>query len=201
MKVFQLLLICLVFIACSSENKSYIDTIQKERYEKNLQFSNPQESILPKTDIANFKGLDYFQIDEKYKIVAQFERTEGMPIFEMQTTTDRKPLYTTYGKAHFTLNGQEHTLHIYQNQKLMTTVEYADYLFIPFNDLTNGKTSYGGGRYLDLSIPEEGATTIILDFNRVYNPYCAYNSKYSCPIPPQENNLKIAIEAGVKKYH
>lgn len=201
MKTIQLLALSLLIFACSSEEKDYVETIQKERYEKNLQFANPEESILPDEDIAHFKSLNYFDVDTDYKIEATFERTEGMPIFEMQTTTDRKPLYTTYGKAHFNLYGEEHTLHIYQNQQLMTTAEYADYLFIPFNDLTNGLSTYGGGRYLDLSIPQEGATTIVLDFNKAYNPYCAYNSKYSCPIPPIENNLDVAINAGVKKYH
>ena len=203
MKAIQIILLSFIVLACSSsiKDESYLEKIQQERYEMNLKFANPEESILPKEELASFKSLNYFEIDETYKVEARFERTEGMPIFEMQTTTDRKPLYTTYGKAHFTLNGKEHTLHIYQNQKLMQTLEYADYLFIPFNDLTNGKSTYGGGRYLDLSIPEEGATTIVLDFNMVYNPYCAYNSKYSCPIPPAENNLDIAIEAGVKKYH
>ncbi|MBZ0243452.1 MAG: DUF1684 domain-containing protein, partial [Bacteroidales bacterium] len=72
-------------------------------------------------------------------------------------------------------------------------------LFVPFKDKTNGKISYGGGRYLDIEIPE--SAQLILDFNNAYNPYCAYNSKWSCPIPPYENHLKISICAGVKKYH
>ena len=76
--------------------------------------------------------------------------------------------------------------------------EYKDYLFLPFTDLTNGDTTYGGGRYIDMRIPEKN--TIILDFNQSYNPYCAYGGNYSCPIPPAENNLDIAITAGVKKF-
>lgn len=203
MKALQLLLLSVFLISCSgsTKDKSYIEEIQQERYETNLDFTNPDTSILVPEDIAGFKSLDYFEIDESYKIEARFERTKGMPIFEMQTTTDRKPLYTTYGKAHFTLHGKEHTLHIYQNKKLIASAQFADYLFIPFNDLTNGNETYGGGRYMDLTIPEEGAKTITLDFNKVYNPYCAYNSKFSCPIPPAVNDLDIAINAGVKKYH
>ncbi len=213
MKTLYIFLLSLLLAACSSKEKKqelnntpvsetgYVESILLERYQKNINFSDPEESILPSEDIAGFKSLDYFDVDKNYKIKARFERTEGMPVFEMQTTTDRKPLYTTYGKAHFIVDGKEHTLHIYQNQKLMTSTEYADYLFIPFNDLTNGVTTYGGGRYLDLTIPEVGATAITLDFNRVYNPYCAYNKKYSCPIPPLENNLNIEINAGVKNYH
>ena len=82
----------------------------------------------------------------------------------------------------------------------MTSLDYANYLFLPFNDNTNGKTSYGGGRFIDLEIPEAGSKTIVIDFNKSYNPYCAYNHKYSCPIPPSENNLNVEISAGVKAY-
>ena len=220
MKALQILLLSVFIISCSGSTKDksaastndknsveeltgerYVEEIVMERYQTNLNFANPETSILVPEDIAGFKSLDYFEVDESYRIKARFERTEGMPIFEMQTTTDRKPLYTTYGKAHFSLNGKEHTLHIYQNQKLMSFVQYADYLFIPFNDLTNGNETYGGGRYMDLTIPTQGETSITLDFNKVYNPYCAYNSKYSCPIPPAVNNLDTEIKAGVKKYH
>jgi uncharacterized protein (DUF1684 family) len=74
--------------------------------------------------------------------------------------------------------------------------EYKKYLFIPFRDLTSGKESYGGGRYIDTEIP--AGETLILDFNRAYNPYCAYSHRYSCPIPPEENTLKVEIRAGEK---
>ena len=71
-------------------------------------------------------------------------------------------------------------------------------MFLPFSDETNGIESYGGGRYIDLRIPE--GNTLIIDFNSAYNPYCAYNDKYSCPIVPRENYLRTRIEAGVKKF-
>jgi len=80
-------------------------------------------------------------------------------------------------------------------------MEYEALLFLPFNDTTNGADSYGGGRYIDLKIPSEESKTIRIDFNKSYNPYCAYNAKYSCPIPPKENDLPIAILAGVKAYN
>jgi len=72
-------------------------------------------------------------------------------------------------------------------------------LFLPFTDLTNGTVSYGGGRYIDLKIPEE-EDAIVIDFNTAYNPYCAYSPRYSCPIPPEENHLEIEIPVGVKQY-
>jgi uncharacterized protein (DUF1684 family) len=80
----------------------------------------------------------------------------------------------------------------------MRQEEYRDYLFLPFADLTNGEETYGGGRYLDLTIPT--GNTILLDFNKAYNPYCAYNPKYSCPLVPKQNRLDIPIIAGVKAF-
>ena len=89
-------------------------------------------------------------------------------------------------------------MNLYQSLDLKKIEEYKDALFLPFTDLTSGVDSYGGGKYIDLKIPQ--GTTITIDFNRAYNPYCAYNHKYSCPIPPQENDLAIEIRAGVKKF-
>ena len=79
-------------------------------------------------------------------------------------------------------------------------MEEENFLFLPFKDLSNGKSSYGGGRFIDLEMPLSNSKTIIIDFNKAYNPYCAYNHKFSCPIPPKENNLNIDILAGVKAY-
>ena len=116
----------------------------------------------------------------------------------MKTTTGREPLYVKYAEAHFEFQDKKYTVNIYQNQGLTTEPEYEDYLFLPFTDLTNGETTYAGGRFIDLSIPE--GDEIIIDFNTAYNPYCAYNDRYSCPIPPEENHLNLLIPVGVKKY-
>jgi len=105
--------------------------------------------------------------------------------------------YRTYGFAHFTMDGQSFSLPLYQSKKLLQNPEYTDYLFVPFTDLTTGVETYGGGRYLGLRIPKEG-NELVINFNLAYNPYCAYNDKYSCPLVPAENDLAIAIKAGVK---
>src|SRR5690606_27020815 len=115
--------------------------------------------------------------------------------FQMPTTTDRKPYYVTYGKVYFSLKGKEYKLDLFQNLELSADPEYRNYLFAPFTDETNGRSTYGGGRYLDLRIP--AAEVMIIDFNQAYNPYCAYNGKYSCPIPPEQNHLEVEITAGV----
>jgi len=116
----------------------------------------------------------------------------------MKTTTDRLPIYRKYGEARFKLGGKDQVLSIFQNLGLMEDPEYEDYLFVPFTDETNGSESYGGGRYLDVEMPE--GDRMIINFNKAYNPYCAYNAKYSCPIPPAENHLDIEVKAGVKAY-
>ena len=164
----------------------------------NDEFKNKETSPLTKKDLRRFKSLDFFNVDPKYRVVADFKHTPDQPIFEMPTTTERKPKYRKYGEATFVLFSDTITLNVYQNINLITKAGYEDYLFLPFKDMTNGEESYGGGRYLDLRIPEENK--LVLNFNKAYNPYCAYNHKYSCPIPPQENHLNIRIPAGVKTF-
>jgi uncharacterized protein (DUF1684 family) len=117
----------------------------------------------------------------------------------MKTSTDRKPLYVKYGELSFTIDDRDLKLNVYKNIELSKKEEYKDYLFLPFSDLTSGKESYIGGKYIDLRIPK--GDTIVIDFNTSYNPYCAYNHKYSCPKVPLENDLNIEIKAGVKKFH
>jgi uncharacterized protein (DUF1684 family) len=190
-----------LFLSCSNKKTSYENEIKLFQYELNTQYSDIEESPLTEEDLKTFKALDFFPIDKNYKVEAEFELTPDTPIFEMPTTTERLPLYRKYGIAKFTLNGKRLELSLYQSQNLMTSLEFENYLFLPFNDTSNGKTTYGGGRFIDLEIPEKGSKTIIIDFNKAYNPYCAYNHKYSCPIPPAENNLPIEILVGVKDYH
>ena len=185
---------------CTPKKASYENEIKLFQYELNIQFADAEETPLKEEDLKTFKKLDFFKIDKNYRLEATLEETPNSPVFEMPTTTDRLPLYRKYGIAHFTINDEKFELSVYQNQKLMTDFEYENYLFIPFNDTTNGNQSYGGGRYIDVEIPSKGSTTLIIDFNKSYNPYCAYNDKYSCPIPPSENNLTIAIPVGVKLY-
>ncbi|KAA1246081.1 DUF1684 domain-containing protein [Aquimarina sp. RZ0] len=164
----------------------------------NEEFASEEKSPLTSKDFKEFKELDFFAIDTSYSIMAKFVRTPYETPFIMKTTTEREPVYVKYGEAHFTLQEKEFILNIYQSQGLKTQSEYENYLFLPFTDLTNGLTSYEGGRFMDLTIPE--GDNILIDFNTAYNPYCAYSSRYSCPIPPEENHLDLEIPAGVKNY-
>ena len=200
-KVILLSLFLFFIVACGQKKETFNDytaSIKNFQYELNTEYADKEKSPLTKEELKSFKALEFFPIDSTYKVLAAFELEENSTFFEMPTTTDRKPIYKTYGTATFSLAGKKLKLHIYQNQGLIKKSEYRNHLFIPYTDKTNGTESYGGGRYIDLEIPE--GNTIIIDFNKSYNPYCAYNYKYSCPIPPRENDLPIAIKAGVKAY-
>ncbi|MDY7394431.1 DUF1684 domain-containing protein [Aureibaculum sp. 2210JD6-5] len=197
-----LFLLIISSVACSQKKvifNDYVASIKDYQQNQNLEFRDKNKSPLTEEDRKKFKGLDFFPIDSTYKVTAEFKLYENPKTFAMPTTTDRLPLYRTYGVAVFTLNGQKLALHVYQNQDIIQQHDFENHLFIPFNDETNGKETYGGGRFLDVEIPK--GDTLIIDFNTAYNPYCAYNQKYSCPIPPKENDLAIAIKAGVKNYN
>ena len=166
--------------------------------ELNKQYADTAESPLAKEDLLTFKHLDFYDINKKYRVNAKFKRTENSLPFKMKTTTNRAPIYEKYGEVEFVIDEKTIKLNVYQSHRLREMDEYKDYLSLPFTDETSGKTSYGGGRYVDLKIPS--GDTIIIDFNKAYNPYCAYNHKYSCVVPPAENHIPIEINAGVMKY-
>lgn len=168
-----------------------IDSLREVR---NIQMKTPGQ-MLNKEEVENFIGLDFFEFNQSYQVTAKFEKKKGKKFF-MPTSNGRFSAYRRYGYLYFTINNERCTLAVYQNLDLKSIKQYKNYLFLPFRDNTNAEKSYGGGRYLDLTIPE--GDTLLLDFNLAYNPYCSYSHRYSCPIPPTENTLKISILAGEK---
>jgi hypothetical protein len=196
MKTHIFTLFLFITFTVSAFFQDYKQSIIEFQSRLNEEFRNPEESPLTQNDLEKFDSLTFFSINEKYRVVAKFEKIENAIPFEMKTTTDRLPVYEIYGVATFILDGIEYTLNIYQSHSLREKEEYKSYLFLPFTDLTNGNETYGGGRFIDLLIPE--GDQIVIDFNMAYNPYCAYNHTYSCPIPPEENDLNCEIRAGVK---
>ncbi len=179
-------------------SNDYLKEIEQHRDSINNLFRDSEASPLTDEDRKAFKDLDFFPADSSYRVKARFVRTPNEKSFLMPTTTDRKAVYTKYGELHFKLVNKDYKLNIYQNTEIILTEGYEDYLFLPFTDLTNGEQTYGGGRYIDMRIPDND--TITIDFNKAYNPYCTYNKKYSCPIVPGENDLDIEIRAGVKDF-
>ncbi|MEZ4808554.1 MAG: DUF1684 domain-containing protein [Flavobacteriales bacterium] len=188
-----------VVLACCAFGQSDAWSEDLDAYWAGIEaeFRDSTHSPLLPEDRLHFTRLERFDPDEDYRVRARFKAKAGKE-FGMRTTTERMPVYRRVGVLTFRLKGRKHTLSVYRNKVLTEDPAYSDHLFVPFTDLTNGVTTYGGGRYLDLKAPL--GAEVELDFNRAYAPYCAYGGRYSCPIPPAENHLNAAIEAGVKAY-
>ena len=145
--------------------------------------------------------LSFYPINEKYKVTATFEKKPDSKWFSMETSGIIKKTFRVYGVLHFSIHDTDVSLNIYQSQNLMNTDEYKDHLFLPFTDLSSGDETYAAGRYIDMSTADIVNDKVIIDFNKAYNPYCAYVSgKYNCPIPPKENQLPVMIAAGEKTF-
>ena len=191
----------MIFISCNSQGKRALVGETAYQQELNANYKDASKSPLLKKDLKNFKGLDFFPVDSTFIVLATFTKTENAPTFKMATTTDRKPLYKEYGIATFTLKNVACKLTIYQSQDDLHDEKYKDYLFLPFTDETSGEQSYGGGRYMDVMLTDINKNgVLLLNFNNTYNPYCAYNKKYSCPLTPRKNHLDLPIKAGIKDF-
>ena len=199
----KLIVLCLmsVLYSCNSSGKRAL--LGKTEYQQklNASYKDASKSPLKKKDLKGFKGLDFFPVDSTFIVIATLVKIANAPTFEMATTTDRKPLYKEYGTLNFTLKGKACELTIYRSQDDLRDEKYKDYLFLPFTDATSSNKSYGGGRYMDVMTTSENTDgTIELNFNNTYNPYCAYNAKYSCPLTPRKNHLDIEIKAGIMVF-
>lgn len=199
MKTLWFILMCIPLGVLSQDNEKIIAEIETVQQQLNAHYTNLETTVLKSEDFEKFEGLEFYPIALEYRVEATFVRTPDEEPFYMPTTTERLPLYVKYGELFFTWEGKQHQLDIFENLEPKKE-EYKDYLFLPITDLTSGDGSYGGGRYLDVKKSEVAQGKVVLDFNKLYNPYCAYNEKYSCPIPPAQNDLPIRIEAGVKDF-
>jgi len=179
---------------------SHTESVLQFQEGLNQQYRSPEASpldSLKRIKLAKKGGHPFFEIDPAFRVEATFEVFENPEEVTMKTSSTKIKHYNLYGKATFQLNGKTYTLNLYQNKRTMMMPMYRNHLFLPFTDLTNGEDTYGGGRYIDIMIPAD-KTKIVIDFNRAYQPYCAYTYGYSCPVVPRENFLNTRIEAGVK---
>ncbi|MBQ0769783.1 MAG: DUF1684 domain-containing protein [Bizionia sp.] len=199
MKKLSALFVLIAFVLSCSQKKTPLLGDTPFQKKMNAEFKDASTSPLKPIDIKSFKSLDFYKYDPDYVVSAALERTPDSKYFDMKTTTDRLTKSRVYGVITFNLKGKTYQLNVYRDKELITTEGFENYLFLPFLDDTNGESTYGAGRYIDLKIPE--GNTLTVDFNSAYNPYCAYDEKYSCPIVPNENYLATTIEAGVKKYN
>ena len=197
MKLLNYIVLFAFFTSCSQKKAATIGETAYQIEQNNI-FKDASTSPLKSKDLKNFEGLDFFSFDSTYAVTAKLLRTPDSEWFNMKTTTQRVSRERVYGIATFELKGNVYKLNIYQGEENINSEDYKDYLFLPFLDNTNGEESYSGGRYINLRIPE--GNTIEIDFNKAYNPLCAYNEKYSCPIVPRINYLNLKVEAGVKVF-
>jgi len=182
-------------LPCAAQ--SYTDSLTRWRQDYKDAFTKEEHSPLTAKDTGN---LRFFPIRESYRVVARVVLTPDSPVFDLPTHSGAVRRYRQWGFAHFSLGGRRLSLRIYQSPDLMRRPGLEDHLAIFFNDRTNYEDTYAGGRYIDLKTGDVQDGVLLLDFNKAYNPYCAYASGYNCPVPPRENRLPVKILAGEKLY-
>lgn len=189
--------VCVVYFTLQGgESQAYVKEIVEEREEKDHFMRTSQQSpFAGKQD--NFKGLNYFPPDERYRIIANLIPAENKKMITLGTSDGKEQRFAEYAYAEFDFDNRKNKLLILE---VMAMGPGKGTLFLAFGDKTSAVETYGGGRYLDLKKVPKGSKTITLDFNKAYNPYCAYTENFSCPLPPKENLLLIAINAGEKVY-
>ena len=166
-----------------------MSTLSDFRAEKDQFFSSHPQSPLTPEQKREFQGLKYFPENASLRLEVEIEEFENPETVEIQTSTGDMRHYQRFGRFHFRVEGQEASLTIYDT----------DFgFFLPFVDALANTETYGAGRYLEPEPLENGK--YLIDFNLAYNPYCAYNDRYSCPLTPCENRLKVPIRAGEKIY-
>jgi uncharacterized protein (DUF1684 family) len=170
---------------------NYIEEMKAFRHQKDSFMRNDEKSPFVEQNVA-FNGLNYFDVDESFKVKASIEVLEDGKVYDLRTSDDKVKTYQAVAILHFDIVGSHQDLTL-----LQSAVD--GHFFLSFYDETSAITTYGAGRYLEVDY-KKGQQQVVLDFNKAYNPYCAYTEGYSCPVPPPENNITIPINAGEKNY-
>ncbi|MBC7568660.1 MAG: DUF1684 domain-containing protein [Spirosoma sp.] len=194
----RLLTLFLFLSSTAFGQMAYTDSIERHRDAYRADFLKPGNG--PLKNEADVAALRFFAPDSAYRVIATAQRTLNAEPFDMPTYSGKTSPYVSYATLSFTLNGQPCQLTVFRSLRLASNPKYRDYLFLPIKDATSGGETYGGGRYLDLRLGSIREGKLLLDFNKAYNPYCAYSDGYSCPIPPAGNRLTVAINAGEMTY-
>jgi len=163
--------------------------LKRFREEKNEFFLHEHHSPLDDKQKANFSGLKYFPENPDLRMRVEIEHFPEGDQIQIQTNTGDVQTYNRFGRFHLEVDGEVAELTVFQNEHGF---------FMPFADSLAGQETYGAGRYLEPELLSDGR--LLIDFNLAYNPYCAYNANWSCPITPAENRLKVAIRAGEKVF-
>lgn len=190
-----------LLVSGCSEPRTYrepaaTDPVVAERLQKDRMFKIGSESPIPEKDRANFTGLAYYAPDPGFRFELKLNRYQKPARVRLGTNTGEMRDALRYGYFEFDVDGKVCRLQVYRTEEMQKVA--GPRLFMPFRDATSGRETYAAGRYLEL--PENTTGVYELDFNRAFNPYCAYNDRFSCPVPPPENTLPVAIRAGEKMY-
>jgi len=177
-------------------SSSPADPVLEARQARDRMFKESPQSPLSQADRAQFQGLEYFPIAPDLRFRVKLNRHAVPERVRLGTNTGEIRDGLRYGYFEFQVEGQTCRLQAYRLEDSGDPGK--PYLFIPFRDATSGKETYAAGRYIDL--PENTSGIYDLDFNRAYNPSCAYDEGFSCPLPPEENRLAVPIRAGEKSY-
>jgi uncharacterized protein len=183
-----LLFVGIVFYSLRGSIEDFKTKTQKARAEYEKTILNETDS--PIKDQANFKGFEYYQPNEEFVITADYQEVSSEEFIEMTDSTKGQIRKTA--ELSFELKGKKVKLGVFDEGEV---------LILPFKDLTSGKETYGGGRYINIQKDEIKDGKLELDFNKAHNFYCAYNETYICPVPPKANKIEVAIEAGEKNFH
>ena len=192
---FFLLFTLCVTIIFPVQAQKYVRTIEAHREDKAKGFLADSTGPL---DASGIRLLSYFEPDETYVVDATYRLLTDQSPFDMGTYDGNSASYIRYAVLRFRLPGDTtlRELTVYRSVRLMDNPKYVDHLFLPFKDKTNGIETYGGGRYMDLKVQDFKKGRLTLDFNKNYNPYCAYSNGYRCPVPPYENHLNASVAVG-----
>ena len=169
-------------------DNEYITSIKSLRTDKDSYLK--KDTASPIEDKEKFTGLKYFDINPAYKIAGKIDRVTSGQTINITMSGGEVEEYEAYGNVKFEIEGIKCVLKIFKTPE--------GNLFLPFKDLTSNKETYGSGRYLDFGIDDVKENQINIDFNRAYHPYCTYNQTFTCPVPPAENTLNVAVKAGEK---
>ncbi len=200
MRYFFFSIIFIFFYSCKTKSivqsdQNYSAEIEHHRAEYKQDFLKDERSPLREPD---FEYMHFYPADISYKCDCAFERTSDEKPFTLATVSGKNKIFTKYGIATCKINSKSTEVNIYQSHQTIKMPGFQDHLFVPYKDLTSGESTYGGGRYIDLKTGDIQNGRITIDFNKCYNPWCMYSDGYNCPIPPLENHLEVAIEAGEK---
>jgi uncharacterized protein len=197
MKHFVILAFILFYCSITTRAQSYTASIDSFRTHYKQEFLEDPRSPIKQED---FQYLRFYDANEKFKVQAIFTPATSADTIVLPTKNKKEKKYIVFGKLNFKLKGKRHQLFVYRQVSLLNVEQYKDHVFLPFTDKTTSVETYGGGRYIDLKLSDFTSNTVSLDFNKCYNPYCAFGDGFSCPIPPIENFLNVKITAGEKLF-